>query len=260
MAAGWLLIFVYEVIIVKRRAFLALGLTAALSIPFAMTAFADESQYKAGQTVEFSGQTDFDYYYTYTNDQTNYKCFSVIENGQRWYAAVTESWYEYCKNAFANQPVAFNGKFQNVAGDGAPVVLIEKRIQTNEKGEKTTTDLRDCIWAANCGTSTSPNFKLFDELYSAGTTTIADDSSYIKIDSNPLNAKSGSFFEYMYRDPATRNIKLMNELLVLPDWVYEEMMATKAIDGRQKETFDNVTVTWSYSPNQGLEVVYRLNK
>ena len=33
----------------------------------------------------------------------------------------------------------------------------------------------------------------------------------------------------------------MNELLVLPDWVYEEMMATKAIDGRQKETFDNVT-------------------
>lgn len=35
----------------KRRTFLALGLTAALSIPFAMTAFADGVQYKNGQTT-----------------------------------------------------------------------------------------------------------------------------------------------------------------------------------------------------------------
>ena len=65
----------------KRRTFLALGLTAALSIPFAMTAFADGSQYKAGQTVEFSGHTDFGYYYTYTagsSKKVNFKCFCHI--------------------------------------------------------------------------------------------------------------------------------------------------------------------------------------
>lgn len=77
----------------ERRTFLALGLTTALSIPFAMTAFADGIQYKAGQTVEFSGQTDFDYFYTYTAEdysvypfpETDYKCFSVIdESGKRF--------------------------------------------------------------------------------------------------------------------------------------------------------------------------------
>lgn len=51
----------------KRRTFLALGLTAALSLPFAMSAFADDVQYKNGQTVEYSGHTDFGYFFTYTS-------------------------------------------------------------------------------------------------------------------------------------------------------------------------------------------------
>lgn len=45
----------------KRRTFLALGLAAALSIPFATTAFAAETQYKKGSYIEFSGIPDFNY-------------------------------------------------------------------------------------------------------------------------------------------------------------------------------------------------------
>lgn len=100
----------------KRRTFLALGLTAALSIPFAMTAFADGNQYKVGQTVEFSGRTDFDYFYTYTAEdysvypfpETDYKCFSVIdESGKRFYAAVKSVQYEHARTAFAKSNFHF---------------------------------------------------------------------------------------------------------------------------------------------------------
>ena len=242
----------------KRRTFLALGLTAALSIPFAMTAFAEGEQYTAGQSVEFSGQTDFGYYYTYSTSSKNFKCFSVVSNeGQRQYAAVEESRYDYCQNAFANQVITFEGKYQNTAGDGSPVFLLEKKVDVSEDGKKVKTDLRDCIWAANCGTPENPNFNLFEDLYSGGTVKVSDDQTYIMIDSNPLDAKSGSFFELMYRDTAKRNVKLMNKLFELPDWVYAEMMETRALDGRQKEAFDYVTVTWSYAPSQGLEVIYR---
>lgn len=55
------------------------------------------------------------------------------------------------------------------------------------------------------------------------------------------------------------HVREANESLGLPDWLYEEIVSTRAIDGRQKETFDKVTVTWSYHPDHGLEVIYRKN-
>lgn len=55
-------------------------------------------------------------------------------------------------------------------------------------------------------------------------------------------------------------IQSINSALGLPTWLYGEMCETRAIDGKQKEMFDNVTVSWSYHPKQGLEVMYRKNK
>ena len=53
------------------------------------------------------------------------------------------------------------------------------------------------------------------------------------------------------------SIEKLNKALGLPDWLYEEMLRTRALDGRQKEDFDNIAVTWSYHPDQGMEVIYR---
>lgn len=76
------------------------------------------------------------------------------------------------------------------------------------------------------------------------------------VDNNPLNMKSGSI---MFSDTGLNHVKLTNKALELPDWLYKEMVNTRAIDGRQREIFEDVTVTWSYHPNQGLEVIYRTN-
>lgn len=243
----------------KRRTFLALGLTAVLSLPFAMSAFADDAQYTVGQDVEFSGQTDFGYFFTYTAGGVNAKCFSVVSGNQRWYAAVHVNKYEYCRNAFANQTVTFKGKFQRFADDGNPVILISAKLITDEQGQKSIS-LADCMWQANCGDVYHPNFKAFYECYDAGDMTVPEDCSYLMIDTNPLNTSKDSFFTFIYEDSAFAHIKQMNSFLALPDWLFQEMEQTRAIDGRQKEVFDNVTVTWSYHPNQGLEVMYRANQ
>lgn len=86
--------------------------------------------------------------------------------------------------------------------------------------------------------------------------TVADDSSYLTIDTNPYNQKGG---DSRLIEAGLDHIETLNKALGLPDWLYEEMLKTRALDGRQKESFDNVTVTWSYHPDQGMEVIYRSN-
>ena len=99
-------------------------------------------------------------------------------------------------------------------------------------------------------------FKKFYEVYSDRMITVADDNSYLMIDTNPYDYKSG---DSRLTDTGLDHIETLNKTLNLPDWLYEEMLNTRALDGRQKESFDNVTVTWSYHPDQGMEVIYRSN-
>lgn len=242
----------------KRRTFLALGLTAALSIPFAMTAFAEGEKYSAGQYVEFSGHTDFDYYYTYTVGSTqkvNYKCFSVVNDGVRTYAAVKEDLYEYYRAAFADKDVMFKGSYHETAGDGSNVILPIWEVN-REDGKNTVYKLENYVAPLLYKEGETPNFKLFGELYDAGVVvSVSSDGSSMTIDTNPLNIKNSFIFKY----DAIDRIKLTNKALGLPEWLYEEMGNTRAVDGRQKEIFDHVTVTWTFAPSQGLEVMYRAN-
>lgn len=220
------------------------------------TVVEEEPQYKSGQEVEISGKTDFDYYYTYKDGVVDYKCFSVLSDGKRFYASVAEDKYEYCRAAFSGSDCTLKGKYVNTAGDGAPIIKITHEV-TVKDDIVTETKLEDRLWSVNRGTPSDPNFKAYYDLHSAGDITVGKDGSYMMIDSNPLNTKGDSFFTYIYKDPALRHMKEINEFLELPEWLYKEMVNTRALDGRQKEVFDNVTVTWSYHPDQGLEVIYR---
>jgi len=41
-----------------------------------------------------------------------------------------------------------------------------------------------------------------------------------------------------------------------PAFIKDEMWATRAIDGRQSEEFDGISVKWSYSPANGMNLTY----
>lgn len=243
----------------KRRTFLALGLTAALSLPFAMSAFADDVQYKNGQTVEYSGHTDFGYFFTYTSGdgKINYKCFSVVNNGDRKYAAVKENLYDYYQATLNDKDLVFKGNYQRRADDGAPVFTAIWEVVTNDKGKEVLSGIENYVAPVLYQPGTTPNFKLFSDLYDDITASAPDDGSYMTIDTNPLNMKNGSI---LFNDMALEHIQLTNNVLGLPSWIYEEMGKTRALDGRQKEVFDHVTVTWTFHPDQGLEVTYRTNQ
>lgn len=240
-----------------KKKIVALLVTVMLSVTFVVAAFAEGAQYKVGEYVTYSGHTDFDYYFTYTVEKSNtsYKCFSVVEDGQRVYAAVKESLYEYYRSVFNNQDVTFRGAVQRTADDGAPVILATWKV-VDEEGKQNLISLDEDVAPTFYEEGTAPDFKLFYALYDDLTVSVAEDGSYMTIDNNPLNLKGGSI---IWNDAGLKHVKLTNRSLGLPDWLYEEMANTRAIDGRQKEIFKDVTVTWSYHPNQGLEVIYRTN-
>lgn len=45
--------------------------------------------------------------------------------------------------------------------------------------------------------------------------------------------------------------------LGLPDSLYDEMCATNALMGRQSETYDGFEISWSYHPDNGLDVIFK---
>lgn len=239
-----------------KKKIVSLFAVLALCLALAVPAFAAGNDYRVGQYVTFSGRTDFDYYYTYTSGDVPYKCFSVVSaDGQRYYASVKESLYEYYRSAFANQDVSLRGAVQSITGDGAPVILATWSVK-NDGGNESLTETSEFVAPLFYKKGTAPNFKLFADLYDDLTVSASNDGSYMTIDTNPLNLKNGSI---IFNEVGTNHVKLTNKVLDLPEWLYEEMANTRALDGRQKEVFSDVTVTWSYHPSQGLEVIYRTN-
>ncbi len=79
---------------------------------------------------------------------------------------------------------------------------------------------------------------------------ISGDLSYISIDTNPYNLDD--YFNNSYMN----YIKALNSKLGMPDYVYQEMITTSAIQGKQSETINGIKVTWSYHPDNGLEIIY----
>ena len=53
-------------------------------------------------------------------------------------------------------------------------------------------------------------------------------------------------------------IEKVNRELGFNDSVAQEMQQTRSIDGRQSASNDDYEITWSYHPDNGLEVLYKL--
>lgn len=103
-----------------------------------------------------------------------------------------------------------------------------------------------------------PNFQaLFDEYCNSIWAKVGNDGSYLSIDTNPYNYDDG---DYRYIFVAHAAIENVNKKIGLPDSVYDSMNHTSALMGRQSQTFEKlgVVVSWTYHPDNGLEVTYSL--
>lgn len=47
-----------------------------------------------------------------------------------------------------------------------------------------------------------------------------------------------------------------DEKLGVPDYMVSAIESTRALDGRQSDEFDGISVQWSYHPDSGLDLVF----
>ena len=93
---------------------------------------------------------------------------------------------------------------------------------------------------------------LYNEYCSSSFTSVADDGSYLSIDTNPSD--KDDYFDY----EAYAAIVAVNEALELPESVLNRMNQTRSMDGIQSYSTDELEITWTYHPNKGMEVNYTL--
>lgn len=100
-------------------------------------------------------------------------------------------------------------------------------------------------------TEASPDLSNIYDLYCSPIyATIAEDGSYLAIDTNPED------IEDYTDDDAIQAIIDVSDALGIPDSVINRMSQTRALDGVQSYDSGEVEVTWSYHPDNGLEVQY----
>ena len=102
-----------------------------------------------------------------------------------------------------------------------------------------------------------PDFNQIFNTYCQSTwAEVGSDGSYLLIDTNPYNWDDDGL-AYPAAYDAVKNI---NVFLGLPESLITKIGETRGIDGKQSETYDDVgiTVSWSYHPDKGLEIMYAL--
>lgn len=81
---------------------------------------------------------------------------------------------------------------------------------------------------------------------------ISDDGSFISVDTNPYDIDDYSVSGAFSAIPA------FHEKLGLSDYIWEEMLHTSALDGRQTDGNGKIEVSRKYHPDSGLEAIYKL--
>ena len=104
---------------------------------------------------------------------------------------------------------------------------------------------------------------MYGDLASNSWCTIASDGSYMKLDTNPRDKDSDDLTWSDYESlviPANDAIERINKELGFSDALMEKMNTTTWSQGKQTDSNDKYTVTWTYHPDKGLEVMYEFKK
>lgn len=100
-----------------------------------------------------------------------------------------------------------------------------------------------------------PNFnKMFPEYSTKKWCNITEDGTFMEIDTNYLD------LDDYYDKDAYDAIKDINKKLEFSESVIKKMGNTRSLDGRQSDETKKYIVSWTYHPNNGLEVYYEIKK
>ena len=107
-----------------------------------------------------------------------------------------------------------------------------------------------------------PNFReLYGKWESESWFSVADDGSWMRFDGNPNNDDSDDYWKYIDAYRAVDEVlPQVLEELGYSSSVNEKMNHTTWSQGKQTESTDTTTVTWTYHPDKGLEVFFEINK
>ena len=103
-----------------------------------------------------------------------------------------------------------------------------------------------------------PDLKaIYEELCESDWADLGSDGSFLSVDTNPKNKDDG---DWSYMFTVNDAIKDIHAKLGLPDSLYEDMNSTTWSMGKQEEIFENIglRVNWTYHPDKGLEITYKL--
>lgn len=99
-----------------------------------------------------------------------------------------------------------------------------------------------------------PDFQaLYDEYCSEPWAKVANDGSYLAIDTNPSDREADRSIYIVEADQAIKDI---NKALGFDESLHERTERTNALAGMQSETGNGVRVSWNCHPDHGLEDTY----
>ena len=141
---------------------------------------------------------------------------------------------------------------------GLTPFVIEQHSQTIEAGWVIKTNPK-------AGSDTEPNSgievfvskgpkpTLFDNAFAACHepfgVSVSDKGTTISIDTRGNEETTGA---------SNSDLLCIIKALETPDYIYKGIMSVRALDGRQTQNFDNLTIWYSYHPDSGATVVFHV--
>lgn len=165
--------------------------------------------------------------------------------------------------------ISYNSKNLGYSGGYGKIkwTSSNKRIATvNNSGKITGLTPGSCTIKAtrngvtkSCKIIVQPNFlRMYNAYCDYEIADVGLDNSYLTLDSDPYDEATGSYdyYDFLFDEI----IQDVHKAMGLPESLLIEMNCTSASDGKQIRNYPDkgFSVSWTYSTNYGLEVVYKL--
>lgn len=176
------------------------------------------------------------------------KCGTEYSEGEKFCSVCGE---KIDTEKFLKLKKLFNKKYMKyyvISGIVIVILVISSIIIINNNNKK-----REAELAKKEEESKINLTKIYEEYCDSEWAHLASDGSSLTIDTNP----DDSLFNKS-EEKATYGFVNVNKALGLPESVIQKMTHTRAVDGIQTASFEGLEISWSYHPDNGMEIIYEV--